>query len=225
MLPALIGKKIGMTRLYDETGRDVPVTIIEAGQCHVGQIKTADTDGYDAVQFAFEDIKARNSTMPLIGHDAKAGLGPRRFHREFRGRQRDQQGQGLLRRHEALGLQGTAGVARHGAEAPFARFGGRPRVQSGDGQAQEGHSDVGPARKPADHHAKPGSFRLRQPAEPAAGQGGRARTEPGTGHGSPVGSTEQDESQESRRGQNGLIPAEMNRPKVDASRDDSDRRT
>ncbi len=89
--PVILGRKIGMTRLYDENGRNVPVTVIEAGPCQVSQIKTAEpseeggkADGYDAVQLAFEDIKGRNTTMPLIGHDHKAGLTPKRHHREFR---------------------------------------------------------------------------------------------------------------------------------------------
>lgn len=84
-MPAgLLGRKIGMTRLFDANGVNVPVTVIEAGPCFVSQIKTRDTDGYDAVQIAFEDVKGRSSTMPKIGHDGKAGLGPKRFHREVR---------------------------------------------------------------------------------------------------------------------------------------------
>ncbi len=84
-MPAmLLGRKIGMTRLFDESGRNVPVTVIQAGPCFVSQIKTTQTDGYDAVQLAFEDLKPRNSTVPVIGHDAKAGLGPKRLHREYR---------------------------------------------------------------------------------------------------------------------------------------------
>lgn len=81
---AIIGRKIGMTRLFGEGGRQAPVTVIEVGPCYVSQVKTADRDGYDAVQLAFEDVKARRSTMPVIGHDAKAGLTPKRIHREFR---------------------------------------------------------------------------------------------------------------------------------------------
>ena len=84
MATAILGKKIGMTRYYDAEGRNVPVTVIQAGPCFVSQIKTPETDGYDAIQIAFEDVKARNSTFPLIGHDAKAGLGSKRFHREIR---------------------------------------------------------------------------------------------------------------------------------------------
>ena len=73
-----------MTRLYDGDGNNVPVTVIEAGPCFVAQVKTAESDGYDAIQIAFEDLKARNSTYPLIGHDANAGLSPKRFRREVR---------------------------------------------------------------------------------------------------------------------------------------------
>ncbi|MCX5659102.1 MAG: 50S ribosomal protein L3 [Planctomycetota bacterium] len=84
-MPAtLIGRKIGMTRLYDAAGKNVPVTIIELGPCHVSQVKTTETDGYNAVQLSFDEIKARNSTRQLIGHDGKAGLTPRRSHREVR---------------------------------------------------------------------------------------------------------------------------------------------
>ncbi len=84
MPKAILGRKVGMTRLYDDEGRNVPVTVIQAGPCFVSQVKTADTDGYDAIQIAFEDIKGRGSTMPEIGHDAKAGLTPKRFRREVR---------------------------------------------------------------------------------------------------------------------------------------------
>ena len=84
MAAAILGRKIGMTRLFDESGKQVPVTVIQAGPCTVTQIKTEDTDGYNAIQLAFEDVKGRNSTMPVIGHDGKAGISPKRFHREYR---------------------------------------------------------------------------------------------------------------------------------------------
>lgn len=79
----LLGRKIGMTRVYTEDGAQVPVTVIQAGPCVVTQIKTDQKDGYNAVQIGFDDIKARRSTMPLIAHDAKAGTTPKRLHREF----------------------------------------------------------------------------------------------------------------------------------------------
>ena len=84
MTPALLGKKIGMTRIYDEKGGVVPVTVVEAGPCAVTQVKTVDTDGYNAVQLGYGECKARHSTFPLIGHAAKAGVGPRRHFREIR---------------------------------------------------------------------------------------------------------------------------------------------
>lgn len=82
--PMLLGTKLGMTRVYDENGNQTPVTVVRVGPCVVTQIRTQETDGYDAVQVGFEDVKARNSTMPVIGHDHKAGTTPKRHHREFR---------------------------------------------------------------------------------------------------------------------------------------------
>ncbi len=84
MPAAIIGKKIGMTRLYDDNGKNVPVTVIQAGPCFVSQLKTNDVDGYSAIQLAYGDVKPRNSTNPVIAHDFKAGLSPKREHREFR---------------------------------------------------------------------------------------------------------------------------------------------
>jgi large subunit ribosomal protein L3 len=81
---AILGRKIGMTRYFLADGKNIPVTVIEAGPCVVTQVKTAERDGYAAVQIAFDDMKARNSTIPMIGHDAKAGSAPKRMHREVR---------------------------------------------------------------------------------------------------------------------------------------------
>ena len=84
MAKTILGKKIGMTRIFTPDGRNVPVTVVQAGPCVVTQIKNPDGDGYSAVQVGFDEIKPRRSTMPLIGHDTKAGAAPQRFHREFR---------------------------------------------------------------------------------------------------------------------------------------------
>src|SRR5918998_2646958 len=84
MTPALLGKKVGMTRVYDEKGAVVPVTVVQAGPCAVTQVKTVDTDGYNAVQLGFGEIKAKFSTFPLIGHAAKAGVTPRKHFREIK---------------------------------------------------------------------------------------------------------------------------------------------
>lgn len=80
----ILGKKIGMTRVMDERGHVEPVTVVKAGPCVVLQVKTRETDGYDAVQLGLEDCKPHRSTLPLIGHAAKAGTGPKRFIREIR---------------------------------------------------------------------------------------------------------------------------------------------
>jgi large subunit ribosomal protein L3 len=79
----LMGRKLGMTRVYDDKGVSIPVTVIKLGPCVVTQIRTAEKDGYSAVQVGFDDVHPRNSTIPVIGHDAKAGATPKRFHREF----------------------------------------------------------------------------------------------------------------------------------------------
>ena len=142
MPPALLGRKIGMTRYYTDDGKNIPVTVIEAGPCVVTQVKTAERDGYSAVQIAFQDVKPRRSTMPIIGHDAKAGAGPKRFHREVRldsdeeaesfelgrvidvsvfedvkyvdvtGTSKGKGFQGVMKRHNFKGLEASHGVER-----------------------------------------------------------------------------------------------------------------
>ena len=84
MQKALIGKKIGMTQIFDEKGKVVPVTVVEAGPCVVSQIKTVETDGYAAVQVGFGDAKAKHVTKPLQGHFKKADVAPKRILKEFR---------------------------------------------------------------------------------------------------------------------------------------------
>ncbi len=84
MPAALLGRKIGMTRWFTADGTNIPVTVIQAGPCAVTQVKTTAADGYSAVQFAYEDVRPRRSTIPVMGHDAAAGVTPRRFHREVR---------------------------------------------------------------------------------------------------------------------------------------------
>jgi large subunit ribosomal protein L3 len=84
MTPALLGRKVGMTRIYDDKGSIVPVTVVLAAPNHVTQVKTTETDGYNAAQLGFEDCKAKFSTQGLIGHSAKAGVGPKRHFAEIR---------------------------------------------------------------------------------------------------------------------------------------------
>ena len=80
----LLGKKIGMTRLYDEGGNLVPATVVQAGPCVVTQVKTVAADGYNAVQIGFQDTKPSRQTKPLVGHCGKAGTTPKQFVREIR---------------------------------------------------------------------------------------------------------------------------------------------
>lgn len=84
MKKGIIGKKLGMTQIFMEDGSVVPVTVIEAGPCPVTQKKTAETDGYEAVQLAFEDIREKLVNKPAAGHFKKAGVSPKRHLKEFR---------------------------------------------------------------------------------------------------------------------------------------------
>ena len=84
-MPGLLGKKIGMTSVFSADGKNVPCTVIELGPCVVTQIKTAATDGYDALQLGFEQKKEKHTTAPLAGHFKKAGVAPQRHLAEFQG--------------------------------------------------------------------------------------------------------------------------------------------
>ena len=84
MQKCIVGKKIGMTQLFDESGKIIPVTVVEAGPCVVVQKKTTENDGYEAVQLGFGDISEKAVNKPLKGHFAKAGVALKRVLREFR---------------------------------------------------------------------------------------------------------------------------------------------
>ena len=139
---ALVGRKLGMTRYFTEDGRNIPVTVIEAGPCVVTQVKTVESDGYSAIQLGFDDVKPRRSTRSLIAHDAKAGSAPKRVHFEFRcdgddeaaeyevgqvltvaalegllyvdvaGTSKGKGFQGVMKRHHFRGLEASHGVQR-----------------------------------------------------------------------------------------------------------------
>ena len=170
MAKTILGKKIGMTRVYTADGKNVPVTVVQAGPCIVTQVKSAETDGYAAVQIGFDDIKARRSTMPLIGHDAKAGTAPKRFHREFRVEEADaanyQPGQSLtvdlfdgIKFVDVIGTskgKGTQGVmkrygfkgqiASHGTERKHrspGSIGGHANERGGTGGPKKGKKMAG----------------------------------------------------------------------------------
>ena len=82
-MKAIIGKKVGMSQIFDENGKVIPVTVIEAGPCVVVQKKTAEKDGYNAVQLGYEDIPERKLTKPEMGHLKKADVAPKKYLREF----------------------------------------------------------------------------------------------------------------------------------------------
>ena len=139
MSKTLLGRKIGMSRYFLEDGTNVPVTIIEAGPCVVTQVKSEETDGYNAIQIGYEDVKPSRATMPIIGHDAQAGTAPKRFHNEARvdsvddvelgqtfdvslfedvkfvdviGTSKGKGFQGGMKRHNFKGLEASHGVKR-----------------------------------------------------------------------------------------------------------------
>ena len=84
MQKGIIGKKIGMTQIFDESGKVIPVTVVEAGPCVVVQKKTLENDGYEAVQLGYGDVKAKNVNKPLAGHFKKADVAAKRTLKEFR---------------------------------------------------------------------------------------------------------------------------------------------
>jgi len=83
-MPAILGKKAGMTNIFDDQGHYIPVTVIEAGPCQVLQVKTAETDGYNAVQLGYAEKPSRRATKAEAAHAKKAGATPKRFVREYR---------------------------------------------------------------------------------------------------------------------------------------------
>jgi large subunit ribosomal protein L3 len=83
-IQGVLGEKLGMTQVWDEAGRLVPVTVVQAGPCVVTQVRTSDSDGYAAVQIAYGAIDPRKVNQPMAGHFAKAGVTPRRHLVELR---------------------------------------------------------------------------------------------------------------------------------------------
>ena len=83
MKKGIIGRKLGMTQIFDEVGNVIPVTLIEAGPCAVSQKKTVENDGYDALQLAFADAKEKHVAKAQLGAFKKAGISPKRYLKEF----------------------------------------------------------------------------------------------------------------------------------------------
>lgn len=83
-MKAILGEKMGMTQIFDADAQAIPVTVIKAGPCHVAQIKTVKSDGYDAIQIAYRELPTSRATKPAAGHLAKAGLAPHKHLVELR---------------------------------------------------------------------------------------------------------------------------------------------
>jgi large subunit ribosomal protein L3 len=143
-MQGLIGKKVGMTSIFDENGKNIPCTVLQAGPCVVTQVKTVDKDGYFAVQLGFEDKKEKHSTKAEIGHFKKANTAPKRKVVEFTGFEEGQCKEGDVLTAELFsadsivdvtgwskgkGFQGV--VKRHG----FGGVGGQTHGQHNRGRA------------------------------------------------------------------------------------------
>lgn len=162
MQPALLGKKIGMTQVYDDAGVLHGVTVVQAGPCPVLQIKTVATDGYDAIQLGYGEVKPHRAVRPQIGHAAKAGVAPQKFVREVRLVQADEEAEpGQVWTVEAFeGVQhvditGTTkgkgfagGMKRHGFKGQLASHGVERKHRSpGSIASHSSNAGTGPKLK------------------------------------------------------------------------------
>jgi large subunit ribosomal protein L3 len=153
-LRGLIGKKLGMTQVFIDNGTLVPVTVVEAGPCVVTQVKTKNSDGYDAVQIGYSDLKNKHSNKPLSGHFKKANVSEKRFLAEFQPvsnydyKAGQQFGVSLFKKGELVSVTGTSkgkgfsGVMkRHG-------FGGGPKTH-GQREHPRSAGSIGQASDPS----------------------------------------------------------------------------
>jgi len=146
-MKGILGKKVGMTQLFDDRGEVVPVTVIEAGPCYVTQVKTPERDGYSAIQLGFEEVKPKRLTRPQLKHLAKNHLPPLRYLREIRTKNLDEYKEGqkltvsIFRVGERVDVTGTS--KGKGFAGPVKRYGFR------GGPKTHGQSD---------RHRAPGSI-------------------------------------------------------------------
>ena len=160
MKKAIIGKKVGMTQIFDESGKVIPVTVVEAGPCVVTQKKTVETDGYTAVQLGFEDIKESKLTKPEAGHLKKAGVEAKKYLKEFKLEGAESMNVGDVVKADAFaagdmidvtgiskghGYQGV--IKRHGAHRTDMTHGGGPvHRHAGSMGATSGQSRIFPGK-------------------------------------------------------------------------------
>ena len=154
MQKAIIGKKVGMTQIFDESGKVIPVTVIEAGPCVVTQKKTTETDGYNAVQLGFEDVKESKLTKPELGHLKKAEVAPKKHLKEFRVEKAAEMNVGDEIKASVFAVGDkvdVTGISKgHGYEGPVKRCGGhRTPMTHGGGPVHRQAGSMGSTSSPS----------------------------------------------------------------------------
>ena len=141
---AIIGKKVGMTQIFDATGKVIPVTVVEAGPCTVTQIKTVEKDGYASIQLGYADISDKKLTKPMKGHFAKAGVSAKKYLKEFRIEDCSQYNVGdivladLFKEGDKVDVTGTS--KGHGFTGPVKRHNGHIQKMSHGGGPVHRHA-------------------------------------------------------------------------------------
>ena len=153
MQKAIIGKKVGMTQIFDESGKVIPVTVIEAGPCVVTQKKTTEKDGYNAVQLGFEDVKESKLTKPELGHLKKAEVALKKHLKEFRVEKAAEMNVGDEIKASVFAVGDkvdVTGISKgHGYEGPVKRCGGhRTPMTHGGGPVHRQAGSMGPTSSP-----------------------------------------------------------------------------
>ena len=154
MQKAIIGKKVGMTQIFDESGKVIPVTVVEAGPCVVTQKKTVETDGYTAVQLGFEDIKEAKLTKPEAGHLKKAGVEAKKHLKEFKLEKAAEMNVGdvvkadVFAAGDMIDVTGTS--KGHGYQGPIKRHGAqRTPMSHGGGPVHRHAGSMGSTTDPS----------------------------------------------------------------------------
>ena len=154
MQKAIIGKKVGMTQIFDEAGHVIPVTVIEAGPCVVTQKKTKEKDGYSSVQLGFEDVKEKKLSKPEIGHLKKAGTAFKKHLKEFRLENTDALNVGdevkadVFTAGDHVDVTGTS--KGHGFQGVIKRWGAqRTPTSHGGGPVHRHAGSMGPTSSPS----------------------------------------------------------------------------
>ena len=151
MVKGILGRKIGMTQVFTKSGKLVPVTVIEVGTNVVTQIKTTETDGYDAIQLGFSDAKEKNTTKASIGHTNKANTTPKRFFKEIRG---------VEVNNYTLGQEINADIF---AEGEVVDVTGTTKGHGFQGVIKRHNQSRGPMGHGSHYHRRPGSMGTLRP--------------------------------------------------------------